>query len=152
MFEARIRYLLCLAGLFFAVSNSAFAQTDANHNRLVEPAVAAALRLSDTQKAQVTAAVAARDEALRADGADAKAVRAAHEAKLAAILTARQSQLFQSLFSGTRLRFDFRAQKWDQVLEYIASEADLSLVMSETPPGVFNYLSLIHISEPTRPY
>ncbi len=139
MFEARIRYLLCLAGLFFAVSNSAFAQTDANHNRLVEPAVAAALRLSDAQKAQVTAAVAARDEALRADGADAKAVRAAHEAKLAAILTARQSQLFQSLFSGTRLRFDFRAQKWDQVLEYIASEADLSLVMSETPPGVFNY-------------
>lgn len=139
MFELRTRCWLPFLGSLLLITGSACAQAESNYDRLTEPAVAAALKLTDAQKAQVTAAIAERDEALKVEGADATAIRAGHQAKLSAILTARQSQLFQALFSGTRLRFNFRAQKWEQVLKYIADEADLSLVMNEAPPGVFNY-------------
>ncbi|MEQ9408397.1 MAG: secretin N-terminal domain-containing protein [Fuerstiella sp.] len=37
------------------------------------------------------------------------------------------------------LKFNFRSQKWPAVLDWLAGEAGLSLVMDEAPPGVFNY-------------
>lgn len=37
------------------------------------------------------------------------------------------------------LRFNFRRQPWEQVLEWLAEQADLSLVMDAPPPGSFNY-------------
>ena len=38
-----------------------------------------------------------------------------------------------------RLRFNFRFQRWVDVLEWFAQQADLSLVLDAPPPGTFNY-------------
>ena len=38
-----------------------------------------------------------------------------------------------------RLRFNFRYQRWSDVLEWFAEQADLSLVLDAPPPGTFNY-------------
>ena len=38
-----------------------------------------------------------------------------------------------------RLRFTFRYQRWSDVLEWFAEQADLSLVLDAPPPGTFNY-------------
>ena len=37
------------------------------------------------------------------------------------------------------LQFNFRRQPWDEVLQWLADEADLSLVLDAPPPGSFNY-------------
>ena len=37
------------------------------------------------------------------------------------------------------MRFQFRFQRWADVLEWFAREADLSLVLDAPPPGTFNY-------------
>ncbi|MEN1681026.1 MAG: secretin N-terminal domain-containing protein [Planctomycetota bacterium] len=39
----------------------------------------------------------------------------------------------------TRLRFSFRYQPWQDVLDWFAEQADLSLVLEAPPPGTFNY-------------
>ena len=145
--------------LLFALSIPATAQ-ESNLERLKEPAVAAALKLTDAQQATVTQVLAARDEAVKSAG-DAAAKQAATTSantKLSALLQPRQTQLFNSLFSGTRIRFNFKAQKWADVLDYIATEADLALVMNEAPAGVFNYsdskeytpVSYTHLTLPTK--
>ena len=38
-----------------------------------------------------------------------------------------------------KLRFQFRFQPWKDVLDWFAQQADLSLIMNETPQGTFNY-------------
>jgi hypothetical protein len=38
-----------------------------------------------------------------------------------------------------QLRFTFRYQRWSDVLEWFAEQADLSLVLDAPPPGTFNY-------------
>ena len=38
-----------------------------------------------------------------------------------------------------RLRFNFRFQRWVEVLEEVAKQAGLSLVLEAPPPGTFNY-------------
>lgn len=39
-----------------------------------------------------------------------------------------------------KLRFNFRYQPWKTVLEWLAQQAGLSLVMEAPPPGTFNYV------------
>ncbi len=38
-----------------------------------------------------------------------------------------------------KLRFNFRFQRWAEVLQWFAEQADLSLVMDAPPPATFNY-------------
>lgn len=38
-----------------------------------------------------------------------------------------------------RLQFNFRYQPWQEVLDWFAQQADLSLVLEAPPPGTFNY-------------
>ncbi|MBN2021635.1 MAG: hypothetical protein JW809_02475, partial [Pirellulales bacterium] len=38
-----------------------------------------------------------------------------------------------------RLRFNFQFQRWIDVLEWVAQQADLSLVLDAPPPGTFNF-------------
>jgi type II secretory pathway component GspD/PulD (secretin) len=38
-----------------------------------------------------------------------------------------------------RLKFNFRFQRWADVLEWFARQSDLSLVLDAPPPGTFNY-------------
>ena len=37
------------------------------------------------------------------------------------------------------MRFNFREQKWVDVLDWFARQASLSLVMDKSPPGAFTY-------------
>jgi type II secretory pathway component GspD/PulD (secretin) len=40
---------------------------------------------------------------------------------------------------NVKLRFNFRFQPWGEVLDWFATQADLSLVMDAPPPGTLNY-------------
>src|SRR5436190_6718424 len=41
--------------------------------------------------------------------------------------------------AGSRLTFSFRYQPWQEVLDWFAQQAGLSLLMESPPPGTFNY-------------
>jgi len=111
-----------------------------DYSAITKPEVAASLMLTPEQKALVSQIVSERDSTLTAaEEAARPAIVAAAGDKLQAVLTADQQRLFVSLFTGKKLRFNFRSQKWADVLDWVAKEADLSLVMETPPPGVFNY-------------
>ena len=54
--------------------------------------------------------------------------------------TASQTQFPQLPPRDVKLRFNFRYQPWKDVLEWLAQQAGLSLVMDAPPPGTFNYV------------
>lgn len=122
--------------------STAFAQEESpDFSQLAEPQAASSLKLTDEQMASVTAAILKRDAALAeaADDAAKTTINAAAQKELAAVLTDEQKAAFEKLFGTPRLRFNFRSQKWTAVLDWMADEAGLSLVMDEPPPGTFNY-------------
>ena len=49
-------------------------------------------------------------------------------------------QIPQLPSSDVKLRFNFRYQPWKEVLDWLAQQAGLSLVMENPPPGTFNYV------------
>ncbi|MGB9689910.1 secretin N-terminal domain-containing protein [Thermogutta sp.] len=51
-----------------------------------------------------------------------------------------ESQFPQLPPRDVKLRFNFRYQPWKDVLEWLAQQAGLSLVMDAPPPGTFNYV------------
>jgi len=98
------------------------------------------LKLTAEQISAVAAIIKQRDAALTAAKEPQKAgLLLEANQRLAAVLNDDQRRLYRSLFSGRTLRFQFRYQKWADVLEWIAEEADLSLVLDAPPPGTFNY-------------
>jgi len=112
----------------------------ADYSQLTRPEIADAVKLTDEQKTSIQQLIAERDTATAAaEEAARPAIVSASNEQMKAVLTADQQRLFASLFAGKTLRFNFRNQKWAQVLEWISNEADLSLVMETPPPGVFNY-------------
>lgn len=115
--------------------------TAIDYSRLNDPKTAAALELSAEQQAAITKIITERDAVL--EGADeptrAQAIAEA-TTNLAAVLTQQQKTAFeQGKTLEPRLKFNFRIQKWAEVLDWMADEAGLSLVMDEAPPGTFNY-------------
>lgn len=135
-----IRTIVCL--LVVCLSASAFSQQSSpDFARLAVAETASTLKLTDEQKASIAAAISRRDVGLAtaADDAAKAEVNATSQKELAAVLTAEQSASFRKLFGTPRLRFNFRTQKWSEVLDWVADEAGLSLVMDEPPPGNFNY-------------
>ena len=145
------RRFLVIAASAFAVlmfCTNAFAQASEAadlYDRLSDDATASALALSDEQKAAVAEVVTERETALaEAEDDEAKAgIAEAAQTKLGALLTGDQQAQFASLFDAPRIKFNFRFQKWADVLPWLAGEAGLSLVMDQAPEGTF--LSLIHI-------
>lgn len=117
------------------------AQQDASlSERLSASEVATALNLTDEQKASIASIIAARNAAVAAAADPAKAkILADADAQLIAVLAAEQKTKFDALYEEPRLKFNFRLQKWPEVLNWVAGEADLSLVMDQPPPGTFNY-------------
>ncbi len=108
--------------------------------RLSRPDVVAALNLTDQQKTTIAEVIAERDKALAGADEAAKAkIQSEAAAKLLAVLDDAQKFKYRELFEAPRLKFNFRLQKWPEVLNWIAGEADLSLVMETAPPGTFNY-------------
>jgi type II secretory pathway component GspD/PulD (secretin) len=134
-----------LAALTLCFSSAAHAQVATSNPpvsflELQEPEVAAALNLTAEQKTQVEQIVAEKAAAsVNGDEAGRMAAETTANDKLKALLTEDQQRLFSTVFGGRKLRFNFRNQKWPDVLDWIAREADLSLVMEVPPPGVFNY-------------
>ncbi|MEY2726207.1 MAG: hypothetical protein RLZZ458_2074, partial [Planctomycetota bacterium] len=109
--------------------------------KLADPGIAAALNLSVEQAGQVRLLLEQRQLAVTAatdEGARSAALQTS-DAAFRSLLTEDQQRLFAALFSEKQLRFNFRAQKWPEVLDWVAREADLSLVMETPPPGVFSY-------------
>ena len=109
--------------------------------RLADPGIAAALNLSVEQTGQMRQLLEQRQAALTAATDEAGRATAVQQSDAAfrSLLTEDQQRLFAALFSEKQLRFNFRAQKWPEVLDWVAREADLSLVMETPPPGVFSY-------------
>ena len=108
--------------------------------RLAEPKVADAVRLTDEQRAQIAAVIAKRSEAIsKAASAERPQILDEVDKELAAILTDEQKLLFAKATAEPRLRFNFRFQKWADVLDWLAKQSDLSLVLDAPPPGTFNY-------------
>lgn len=142
--ERKLTLVLLLAAIAtFAAAPTSLAQLPeiaAEYDRLADLSTAAALSLTDEQKVAIATVIAERDEAVAVAEDIAKAgLRAAAEQKLLALLTDDQKAAFETLFSQPKLKFNFRLQKWEAVLDWVADEAGLSLVMDEAPPGTFNY-------------
>ena len=111
-----------------------------DYTRLVEPAVAEELELTDPQRSQIVQLLQQRSEAQANPDQDQRDQRrAAIDEKLAAVLTPEQVQRFQTLPGQAKLRFNFREQSWLDVLTWFARQAGLSLVVNEPPPGAFTY-------------
>ncbi|MCU0960950.1 MAG: hypothetical protein MUF48_12670, partial [Pirellulaceae bacterium] len=109
--------------------------------RLAHPNVADALELSDEQRASVARLI--NEMATAQDGADPAAradLRRRMDEQLAALLSEGQRAKLATLAdTQQKLRFNFRGQKWDEVLDWFARQAGLALVMDQPPAGTFNY-------------
>lgn len=111
-----------------------------DYAHLADPKVAAELKLSDEQRAKVAALIKERTDAVaKAAPADRTKALDDSDAKLAAVLNDEQRALFAQKANEPKLRFNFRFQRWADVLEWFAEQSDLSLVLDAPPPGTFNY-------------
>jgi len=112
----------------------------ADYSQLARPEVGASVNLTEAQRATIQQLIQERDAASAAAEETARpAIVAATNEKLKDVLTSDQQRFFLAFFNGKLLRFNFRNQKWAEVLDWVAKEADLSLVMETSPPGTFNY-------------
>lgn len=111
---------------------------------LAHPDVAERLSLDDAQRASIQRLLQQRAESLQAaeDSATKTRLQKDFQEKLLAILSEAQRQSFLARAPGGKLMFQFREMKWDQVLDWFARQQDLTLVMDQTPPGVFTYSDL----------
>jgi len=116
------------------------AAANPNYERLGESSVAERLNLTDEQKAKIAELLKKRAEALQSAEGDAAAkVVTDSNTELAAVLNDEQKAAFANLKPIPKLRFNFRYQRWADVLQWFAEQADLSLVMDAPPPATFNY-------------
>lgn len=104
------------------------------------PEVAERLKLSGRQQADIRRLLA--EFRSKVEGADqATQIQVAKEflPRILAILSAEQRRAYEEGRAVPRLRFQFRFQRWEHVLEWLAEQAGLSLVLDAPPPGTFNY-------------
>ena len=102
--------------------------------------MAARLRLTDLQRAKICGAA---DAAGRLVGqGDARGARQGDRSgrrKGVGTADRRPGAELAKKPAEPKLRFTFRFQRWIDVLEWFAQQADLSLVLDAPPPGTFNY-------------
>lgn len=108
---------------------------------LVHPDVAERLSLDDAQRISLQQLLQARAEAIATapDAATKAKVTTESDQKILAVLNDEQRKKFTSAPPQTKLMFQFREMKWDDVLNWFARQQDLTLVMDRTPPGTFTY-------------
>ena len=112
--------------------------------RIAEPATGESLKLSDEQRAKIAALGTERTDALsKAAPGDIARIAQEYDEKISALLTDEQRAQLATVpvvaKAEPKLRFNFRFQRWSDVLEWFAQQADLSLVLDAPPPGTFNY-------------
>jgi hypothetical protein len=96
--------------------------------------------LARDQRDEIANLLKQRAQAL-ADASDDEraAITETNNKKLLAVLTDVQRGDFLGKPVEKRLRFMFRYQQWKDVLQWLADQAEMSLVMDAPPPGTFNY-------------
>ena len=113
---------------------------DFDYSRLAHPEIADQLELSDEQRASVARLLNERAEAIVGAADDQRAgVIKASDAQIAALLNDDQRAQLVTLTTTQKLRFNFRDQKWVDVLDWFALQAGLTLVMDQPPPGNFTF-------------
>jgi len=132
--------ILLIAGLLTVRPADVPAQEKPDLARLIHPEVAAELSLTDNQRVAIQELLSQRQEArLLPDAAERAKVIAALDDKISAQLTDEQRQAWLARAEGGKLKFQFRDQKWDDVLQWFARQDNLTLVMDRVPPGSFTY-------------
>ncbi len=98
------------------------------------------LKLSSRQQAEIRRLVSEfRSKAEGADPDTQSQLARQYLSQVLSALTSDQRQAFEAGRPVPRLRFQFRFQRWEHVLEWLAEQAGLSLVLDAPPPGTFNY-------------
>ncbi len=110
------------------------------YEQLADPELSAKLKLTDEQRAKIDELLKQRSEALqKAEAADKPKIIETSDGQLRAVLTEEQRRQLAGAAAEPKLRFNFRYQRWAEVLQWLAEQADLSLVMDAPPPATFNY-------------
>ncbi|MDR3110053.1 MAG: hypothetical protein LBU65_10280 [Planctomycetaceae bacterium] len=111
--------------------------------QLLMPRIANRLGLTDVQRAEVQRLANERAQKLAALPLDKKELWEPaileNEAKLEALLTPQQKELWPKVFADKKIKFIFNNQKWEDVLNMFADMAGLQLIMDSPPPATFNY-------------
>ena len=136
----RFAFLVYALSLVVFIASSSVAQ-EPDVASLIHPDVAERLSLVDTQRAEIQALLQSRAEALAATGDKASRdnLKADFSKKILAVLNNEQRAKFNEVQAAKKLMFQFREMKWDDVLDWFASQQDLTLVMDQIPPGTFTY-------------
>ena len=130
--------LAALATVFCATVS--LAQQTLDYTALGDPAWAQRLLLSDAQREEVANILDERRAAVVTAKPEERAtVFSTANQKLAALLTDKQKLTFSELVAGGKLRFNFRGESWNEVLDWFAGQAGLALVMNDVPTGGFTY-------------
>ena len=110
-------------------------------SRLAHPSVADQLELTDEQRAAVVQLINERAQALARAAPEKRAeiLAGADQKLLAAPLNEGQRAKLIALAETLKLRFNFRFQKWADVLDWFARQAGMALVMDQPPAGAFTY-------------
>ncbi|MDD3470994.1 MAG: hypothetical protein PHE53_13610, partial [Thermoguttaceae bacterium] len=129
-----------------AVSRKYVVVVDRNGNpisytRLKYSQVAEELKLTEEQRQRVSAIIEQLNGALvRARESDRPSVRAKAEIALFNVLTDEQVGYWKKNPPESMIRFNARFQPWNSVLEEVAKQAGLSLMIESVPSGSFNYV------------
>lgn len=114
--------------------------TDVSFIRLADPKTADALKLTDEQRLKIAELMTLRATELGTTApTDRAAILTRFEKSLSDVLTDDQRTQLIKQASDLRLKFNFRFQRWAEVLDWYAKQCDLSLVIDAPPPGTFNY-------------
>ena len=136
--RSMLSVLFLLAFLSGTLQTSAEQITD--YSALVEPSYADRLALTDEQRVAIAKVLDERFAAMATAEPDERPqVLLEWNNRLENLLTEEQKSVFVSLLGQSKLRFDFRLQKWPEVLDWFSRQAELSLVMDAVPPGEFTY-------------
>ena len=139
MFD-RSKWLLAILYIFFGPAAYVCAQPNVDYTTLTEPEIANRLALSDEQRAASARILDERVRALVEAEADQRAgIIADSNKKLSELLTDEQRTVLEGMSTAGKLRFNFRQQKWPDVLDWFSGQAELALMMDTSPPGLFTY-------------
>ncbi|MDR1959033.1 MAG: hypothetical protein LBQ54_08325 [Planctomycetaceae bacterium] len=111
-----------------------------SYSRMAHPSIADRLGLDDEQRAKVQVIMAERAQQLAKAPKDQwNAVAAESEKRLEAVLTPAQQANWLKVLNEKTIRFIFKYQNWEDVLNWFADQVGMQLIMDAPPPGTLNY-------------
>lgn len=140
MFANYFVAFLCVFSLYLCAHPQLAAQ-EPDVASLVHPDVAERLSLVDAQRSAIQNLLQSRAEELarQTDKASKDKSNADFSKRILSVLNDQQRSKFIETQSPKKLMFQFREMKWDAVLDWFASQQELTLVMDQIPPGTFTY-------------